>query len=165
MRVTISSELMPTLHTSTYEAHSKMKTSFLPILSKNIVGFESQARSVTIGVEAAIEQAINDDEIILIEGVHLTPGLFGDEITNNSRVIFIHLNLEDQETHHSRLKIRETKISNRGTSYLDNFEAIREIQKYLKEQALTAKIPIIDVKDEGKAIISMLDIVWSRILG
>ncbi|MHA2251192.1 MAG: hypothetical protein ACXAD7_12585 [Candidatus Kariarchaeaceae archaeon] len=160
LRVTISSDLMPTLHTSSYIAYNQLDTSFLPALSEPIVGFEEQARSVIVGVEAAIEQTIKDNEILIIEGVHLIPGLIRKKITKNQGTIAFQLVLNDEEAHHSRLRRRESKLQNRGTHYSKYFDEIREIQSYLIEQASNNNIPIIDVDNDQKALLKIINSVW-----
>jgi 2-phosphoglycerate kinase len=163
LRVTISSpDLMPTLHTSSYIAYSKLDTTFLPALSKPIVGFEEQARSVIVGVEAAIEQALKDNEMLIIEGVHLIPGLIRRKMMKNRGTIAFQLVLEDEESHHSRLHRRESKLKHRGTNYSKFFEEIREIQSYLIEQAKNNHIPIIEVDNDEKALLKIINTVWDN---
>jgi 2-phosphoglycerate kinase len=162
MRVTVSDDLIPTLHVSSYLAHSKLDTSFLPALSRHIVGFEQQARSVSVGVEATIEQAIDNDEILLIEGVHLVPGLLKKKYQKDPRIIHIQLVLSSKKTHKSRLKQREKQHDHRGTTYSKYFKEIREIQDYLIQQAENNKITIIDVKSED-ALLEILNTIWIRV--
>ncbi|OLS28444.1 MAG: 2-phosphoglycerate kinase [Candidatus Heimdallarchaeota archaeon LC_2] len=165
MRVTISPTLMPSLHTSSYIAYKKMDTSFLPALSQPIVGFEEQARSVVVGVEAAIEQAIDDNEILIIEGVHLVPGLIKKKIMKKEAVIEFQLILKDEEVHRSRLKRRESKKTLRATQYSKHIDEIREIQEYLIEQANTNNVKLINVDDDEEALQEMINYIWeSRII-
>ncbi len=164
LRVTLSHDLMPTLHTSTYVAHEKLNTSFLPSLSKALVGFEEQVRTVLVGVEAAIQQAILDDEIILIEGVHLVPGLLRKEVIDDPRVVFLQLVLENEEKHHSRLSRREKKADGRGIKYLEHFEDIRMIQDYLVQHAEEEKIPLVDIAKNAKASTTIINLIWEIVL-
>lgn len=165
LRVTLSHDLMPTLHTSSYVAFEKLNTSFLPSLSPALVGFEEQVRTVLVGVEAAIQQAILEDEIILIEGVHLVPGLLRKEVINDPRVVFLQLVLENEEKHHSRLSKREKKDSEgRGIKYLEHFEEIRLIQEYLIQHADEEKVPLIDVDNNEKASTKIINLIWETVL-
>jgi len=160
MRMAVSPKLMPTLHTSSYVAHLKLDTSFLPALSKSIVGFEEQARSVIVGIEAAIDHAINDNEILVVEGVHLVPGLLKQKFIQNQNVILIQLSLKDENVHRSRLTHRETVQMERGTNYLEYFNEIREIQQYLLDLALKNEVPIVEVDSMDEAIINIINLVW-----
>ncbi|MCE7737011.1 MAG: hypothetical protein GPJ54_19150 [Candidatus Heimdallarchaeota archaeon] len=160
MRVTISENLMPSLHTSSYTAYTKLDTSFLPALSQSLVGFEEQARSVTVGVEAAIEQTIDDGEILIIEGVHLVPGLIKKKMIKHDAVIEFQMVLKDEEAHRSRLARRESKKSERATTYSEHFKEIREIQDYLIEQAQSNDIPIVDASDDEQALQVIINHIW-----
>lgn len=160
LRVTISKDLMPSLHTSSYIAYEQLDTSFMPALAESIVGFEEQARFVVVGIEAAIERAIDDNELMVIEGVHLVPGLIKSQIVKNDCVLQIQLHLEDENIHRSRLKRREGKSHNRGTSYSQYFDNIREIQQYLHDQAIKHDIPIITVDDDEKALALIMKQIW-----
>ncbi|MHA2274831.1 MAG: hypothetical protein ACXAC2_03655, partial [Candidatus Kariarchaeaceae archaeon] len=137
-----------------------LDTSFLPALSQPLVGFEEQARSVVVGVEAAIEQTIEDNEILIIEGVHLVPGLIKRKMIRHDSVIEFQLVLQDEKIHKSRLARRESKKSDRATLYSEHFLEIREIQKYLIEQAEVNDVPIIDVVDDEIALQNMINIIW-----
>ncbi len=164
LRVTLSHDLMPTLHTSSYVAYEKLNTSFLPSLSQSLVGFEEQVRTVLVGVEAAIQQAILDDEIILIEGVHLVPGLLRKEVIDDPRVVFLQLFLENEEKHHSRLSRREKKAEGRGIKYLEHFDDIRLIQEYLVQHAEEENVPIIDIANNEKASTKIINLIWEIVL-
>lgn len=160
MRVTISENLMPSLHTSSYIAYTKLDTSFLPALSQSLVGFEEQARSVIVGVEAAIEQTIDDGEILIIEGVHLVPGLIKKKMIRHDAVIELQMVLKDEEVHRSRLARRESKKSDRATTYSKHFKEIREIQDYLIEQAHSNNVPIIDASNDEHALQVIINHIW-----
>jgi len=160
MRVTISKDIMPALHASSYIAHQTLDTTFLPAMAESVVGFEEQARSVIVGIQAGIEQAINDNEIHIMEGIHLVPGLISKKIMHHPNVIAFQLVLNDEQTHQSRLNIRETKQKYRGTNYSEFFEEIREIQGYLIRQAEINKVEIVDVEDIEKALLFIINRVW-----
>ena len=160
LRVTISADLLPTLHTSSYMAHLKLDTSFLPAKSETVIGFEAQARAVTVSVESSIEQVIQDDEIIIIEGVHLVPGILKKNLVENDTVIFIMLTLQNEDAHHSRLTIRESRVESRSEKYLAHFDNIRKIQSYLMNQAEQNKVPIVDIEINEDALNLIINMIW-----
>ncbi|MCY3414096.1 MAG: hypothetical protein INQ03_20800 [Candidatus Heimdallarchaeota archaeon] len=160
LRVTISEALMPTLHASSYMAHRKLDTSFLPATSKSVLGFEEQARAVTVGIESAIEQALQDEEVLIIEGVHLVPGILKQKILKHKSVVFFMLSLKNEEVHRERLKIRETKVEARGEHYLKYFSNIRKIHDYLITRAEKNNIKIIDIEDDEEALTEIINSVW-----
>lgn len=160
LRVTISPDLLPTLHTSSYMAHEKLDTSFLPAKSETVIGFEAQARSVAVSIESAIEQAIQDDEIVIIEGVHLVPGILKKNLVENDTVIFIMLSLQNEDTHRSRLTIRESRVESRSEQYLAHFENIRKIQEYLLDQAEHNNVEIVDIERNEDALNLIINMIW-----
>ncbi len=161
LRVTLSKNLMPTLHESSYRAHRALDTSFLPAKSRAVLGFEAQSRQVAVGIESAIEQAIRDDEILIIEGVHLVPGILKKKIIENKAVFFLMLTLSDEETHRSRLTIREAKGDSRSEAYLKYIINMRKIQEYLIEQAQHNNVKIIDIENDEEAILNIINSVWN----
>lgn len=160
LRVTISRNLMPTLHESSYRAHRSLDTSFLPATSRAVLGFETQARQVTVGIESAIEQAIQDNEILIIEGVHLIPGIIKQKIIDNKAVAFFMLTLQNEDIHISRLKNREAKVESRSENYLKYIINMRKIQDYLMEQANKNNVKIIDIENDEKALLEIINSVW-----
>ena len=161
MRKVLSSELIPELHKSSYEAgiHSKhyLSPKFNPIIS----GYSEQSKIVIVGVEALIKRAIYEGQNLIIEGVHLSPEFISEEILNHPNVIVIMLNLEDEKKHRNRIRIRAQHISMRrpAEKYLSNFENIRLIQKYLKEQARITGIKTIENIDREETIKKLTEIV------
>ena len=165
LRQTISSKLIPEIHSSSYEAYKYLKPNLNPILRQSIVGYEEQTRHIIVGVEAAIQSALYSRQNTIIEGVHLAPNIFKPEILNEPHVIMILLYLEAEEEHLRRIKSRGSKVSQRGSNrYLEAFKEIRDIQTYLVEEAAKAKITMIETSDSSIALKKMMDIIWERIL-
>ncbi|MDH5647503.1 MAG: hypothetical protein OEZ01_15950, partial [Candidatus Heimdallarchaeota archaeon] len=100
------------------------------------------------------------NEILVVEGVHLVPGLLKQKFIQNQNVILIQLSLKDENVHRSRLTHRETVQMERGTNYLEYFNEIREIQQYLLDLALKNEVPIVEVDSMDEAIINIINLVW-----
>lgn len=75
MRVMLSDDLVPTLHVSSFEAHSRLSRPVQDGADPVIEGFLEQSRTVIVGVRAAIERAIAEGTSTVIDGVSLVPGL------------------------------------------------------------------------------------------
>ena len=165
LRQTISSKLIPEIHSSSYEAYKYLKSTLKPKLKESIVGYEEQSRHVIVGVEAVIESALYSRENTVIEGVHLAPNILNPEVLNEPHVIMILLYLEEEKEHSRRIESRGSRIEKRGAeSFIDAFLEIRDIQTYLVEEATKTKIPIIETTDGSKTITKIMDIIWERIL-
>ena len=76
MRVMVSNDLVPTLHVSSFEAHSRLVSDVREGLDPVIEGFLEQSRTVAVGVRAVIERAITEGTNTALDGVSLVPGLF-----------------------------------------------------------------------------------------
>src|SRR5207302_4001917 len=71
MRAFFSHEFMPTIHYSSFEAGQGVPDADDPLVS----GFLDQSRNVLVGVRAAIERALHVGWSMVLEGLHLVPGL------------------------------------------------------------------------------------------
>ena len=73
MRAFFSREFMPTIHYSSFEAGQAVDDDVTG--DPTIVGFVDQCRHVCVGVEAAIHRSLTEGWSMVLEGVHLVPGL------------------------------------------------------------------------------------------
>ena len=96
LRAAISKETCPTLHTSAILACDMAP----PGADKNIWGFIRQAEDVKPGIEAVIKRHLKENTSLVMEGIHLVPGII--ENTNPESVIKIVLTA-DEATHKTRL--------------------------------------------------------------
>ncbi|MBY9002030.1 MAG: hypothetical protein KGD64_14015 [Candidatus Heimdallarchaeota archaeon] len=165
LRQTISSKLIPELHSSSYEAYKFLKPKLNPILRQSIVGYEEQCRHIIVGVESAIQTALYSRENSIIEGVHLAPNILNPSVLTEPHVKMILLYLEDEEEHKRRILARGTQVELRKADrYMTALTEIRNIQTYLVEEATKAKIPIIETSESGRAVNKIMDKIWDRIV-
>src|SRR5215831_12216185 len=76
MRALFSSELMPTVHYSSFDAELALtKAEEEEAGDAVLLGFLDQTRNVLVGVEAAVERALAEGWSTVLEGVHLVPGM------------------------------------------------------------------------------------------
>lgn len=149
MRVMVSDDLVPTLHVSSFEAHSRLVSEVREGLDPVIEGFLEQSRTVAVGVRAVIERAITEGTNTALDGVSLVPGLFNlAEWRDRAHVFFLLAADEDRESLHDHLVARAhgggTRASDR---YMQNFTEIFRIQEDLLERAEQFGIPVVDVQD------------------
>ena len=71
MRAFFSHEFMPSIHYSSFEAAIAVPDADDPL----VAGFLEQSRQVLVGVRASIERALQEGWSMVLEGVHLVPGL------------------------------------------------------------------------------------------
>jgi 2-phosphoglycerate kinase len=149
MRVMLSDDLVPTLHVSSFEAHTRLISEVREGLDPVIEGFHEQSRTVLVGVRAVIERAIAEGTSTVLDGVSLVPGLFDvSEWRDRAHIFFLLAADEDRESLHGHLVARASGRGTRATErYVRNFQEIFTIQEDLLERAETASVPVVDVQD------------------
>jgi 2-phosphoglycerate kinase len=164
MRSMFSGEMMPTLYTSSFEAATALREPPGRPADPVIVGFREQTAAVAVGVRALIERAAVEGTSVIIEGAHLVPG-FLDVAMFAERVVPVPLvvTVEEEELHRSHFAARSADSSARPFErYLDNFENIRRVQRYIKSQALSHGWPIVQSYNLDQTIGAVIDLVVER---
>ena len=154
MRVMLSDDLVPTLHVSSFEAHTRLQSEVREGLDPVIEGFLEQSRTVCVGVRAVIERAITEGTSTVLDGVSLVPGFFDvSEWQDRAHVFFLLAADEDRESLHGHLLARGHGRGARASArYVNNFQEIFTIQENLLQRAAQFSVPIVDVQDlEGAA--------------
>lgn len=149
MRKTMSSDLLPELHESTFQTHRAVQSH--PIISNVIMGFERQCRLVSVGVDAIRERCEKEGTSSVVEGIHLVPGYY----KKPSLVLPFVLHLEDLHEHRDRIHNRSYGTLRKADRYLDHLENIKSIQSYIKLKAKEHDVPVI----ENNSIDETVDII------
>lgn len=165
MRVMLSDDLVPTLHVSSFEAHSRLTTEVLPGRDPVIEGFLEQSRTVSVGVRAVIERAIIEGTSIVLDGVSIVPGLFDvSDWQDRAHVFFLLAADEDRESLHGHLVARAHGKGLRASErYVRNFQEIFKIQEDLLERAEAFSVPVVDVQDLDGAVRKVVKHVVGRL--
>ena len=161
MRMMVPQRLMPVLHTSSFNA---WKT--LPIQDKKerdwdqlvAEGYSSQAELLAVPCEAILQRAEEENVPIILEGVHVHPGLL-ERTPDSSEVIMVYVMMAVLKSKKlkPRLVGRGIKEPQRGTEkYLDSLDAIWSLQSYLLSEADRCDVPIITAEDKEKALLQII---------
>ncbi len=162
MRAMVSRELMPSLHASSFEAGARLREP--PGRDAAIVGFREQTAAVAVGLDALIERAAMEGTSIILEGAHIVPG-FLDLARWQDRILAVPviLTVEDDDVHRSHFIARWADQAGRPAArYLEGFENIRRIQRYVKSQALAHGVPVIPNYDFDRSIGALIDLVMEK---
>ncbi len=164
MRAMLTSKLMPTLYTSSFNADSALREPPPRPADKVIVGFREQTAAVSVGVQALIKRAVVEGTSAVIEGAHVVPGFFDlDPYEGKVLAVPVVVTVEDEDLHRSHFVARSTDSSARPMDrYVTGFANIRRVQKYIKSQALTHGIPIIPNYSLDQALSNLIDLVVER---
>ena len=114
MRSMLSPELMPTLHTSSFQADKALREPPSKAADALILGFREQTAAVSVGINALIERAAMEGTSIIIEGAHVVPGFF-DLQTHADRILAVPfvIGVEDEERHLTHFASREEAVAAR----------------------------------------------------
>jgi 2-phosphoglycerate kinase len=160
MRAFFSEEFMPTIHYSSFEAgRAAREDDENPVLN----GFLDQTRNVLVGMGAVIERALSERWSIVLEGVHLVPGLLPP--IEGALTIHCVLQIENREAHAAHFWIRDaTSVGLRPVQrYLDALDDIRLIQRAIVDRAHRHEVPVIENRNIEHTITSVMDLVLSSV--
>ena len=148
MRSFFTPEAMPSVHTSSFEAE--------PLLE----GFLEQTRNVVVGVEGAIERALTEGWSMVLEGVHLVPGMVPERI-DGAVVVHVVLGIDTEDVHRTHFHVRDTTTGGLRAmdKYLSQLDAIRRLQDYIVERAIANGVPVIESSNPERATASVLELV------
>jgi 2-phosphoglycerate kinase len=148
MRAFFSREFMPTIHHSSFEGE--------PL----VPSFLEQSRNVLVGVRASLERALQEGWSIVLEGVHLVPGLVPLEL-EGALVTGCVLRISDETAHAQHFFTREAGTQRPMGKYLDRFDAIRRLQDLIVERAEATGTPVIENENAERATAAVAELVLS----
>jgi len=164
LRAFFSRAFMPTVHYSSFEAGLALtKAEEEETGDPRLLGFLDQTRNVLVGVDAAIERALREGRSLVLEGVHLVPGMLATE-RENALVTHCVVAIPDEAVHRSHFWVRDTSTDGLRPldRYLDGLPEIRLIQEALLERARRFDIPIVENSSIDEAVGAVLDLVLTQ---
>jgi 2-phosphoglycerate kinase len=164
MRAFFSEEFMPSVHYSSFEARLALtRAEEEESGDAAILGFLDQTRNVLVGVHAALERAATEHWSLVLEGVHLVPGMVSTMFPG-AFVVQCIVAIEDENLHRSHFWVREyaTEGLRPLDKYLESLPQIRQIQEYLVERAHRYDVPVIVNDTLDRAIGDVMDLVLRR---
>jgi len=156
MRAFLSPQFMPSIHRSSFDLPEEDEL-------RDVLGaFVDQTDNVLIGVRAVIDRALQEGWSLVLEGVHLVPGMLPK--VENALVVHCVLAIEDEETHAAHFWVRDASSDGLRPvqKYLDAFPDIRLVQEFVVEQAQRASVPIVENSSIELSIATVMELVLSR---
>ena len=159
MRALFSPELMPTIHHSSFEAGMPLHSAEEEEVDPLIHGFLDQTRHVLIGVKAAVDRALEEGWSMVLEGVHLVPGMLPP--IENALVVQCVMAIGSEESHASHFWIRDQTSDGMRPldKYMEKLSDIRYLQDYICERARDENVPVIDNREREKSIAAVMELV------
>jgi len=156
MRAFLSRRFMPSIHRSSFDIPDEDEL-------RDVLGaFVDQTHNVLIGVRAVIERALQEGWSLVLEGVHLVPGMLPK--VEGALVVHCVLAIENEEMHAAHFWVRD--VSSDGLrpvqKYLDALPDIRLVQEFVVEQAHRAGVPVVENSSIELSIATVMELVLSR---
>ena len=145
MRLTLAPELMPAIHVSSFQAHEVIDT-LDPVMDPVIAGYREQARTVAVGVRAIMSRCIEENTSVIIDGVHLLPGILDlSEYEDRAFLAPLCLSIPDRDMFEERFQQRAVREPERfPKKYVGHLKQILQIQDHILERTAREDIPVID---------------------
>jgi 2-phosphoglycerate kinase len=155
MRAFFSNDFMPSIHQSSFEAGDAFPDADDPLE----FGFLQQARNVNVGVRASSERAFHEGWSLVLEGVHLVPGMLPR--IDGALVVQCVLAIEDEEEHSTHFMVRDAGLDGLRphAKYIERLDDIRRVQDHIVRRARRHRVPVITNTDMRSAIDAVLELV------
>jgi 2-phosphoglycerate kinase len=125
--------------------------------------FERQAQQVLVGVRATIERAAREGMSLIVEGIHLWPGLVDLRAVPDSLVVHVLLTVGERDDHEKRFAVRAEESRRPAARYDDGLEAIRALQEDAVVAARRIGVPVIENGQEDTTVRRVLDLVFAAV--
>jgi len=155
MRAFFSHEFMPSIHYSSFEAGLAVPDADDPL----VAGFLEQSRQVMVGVRASLDRALQEGWSMVLEGVHLVPGLLPslEGVLGSASV----LQISDETAHAQHFFSRESGEQRPMAKYLDRFDEIRRLQRCIVGRAEREGVSVIENESADRATNAVAELVLS----
>jgi 2-phosphoglycerate kinase len=149
MRAFFSYEEMPAIHTSSFEAGAAVEGDDDPL----IAGFVEQSRHVCVGVDAAMRRSLTEGWSMVLEGVHLVPGMVPSSL-EGALILHVIIEIANEDAHRMHFHVRDTATGGVRAmdKYLGRIDDIRRIQSFLVERAQRESVEVIENANVERAI-------------
>jgi len=156
MRAFFSHEFMPAIHYSSFEAGLAVPDADDPLVS----GFLEQSRNVLVGARASLERALQEGWSMVLEGVHLVPGMLPYEL-EGALLVHVVIEIADEDVHRVHFHVRDAATGGIRAmdKYLDRIDDIRRLQTYIASRARRQQVPVIENANVERTIDRVIELV------
>ena len=165
LRSALSAEMFPTLSVSSFEADTAVRQPIPHSGDRLIIGFREQAAAVAVGCQALIARAIEERTDMILEGAHLVPGFLESVESDEAVIVPILVTIDDEKLHKTHFYYRSRDTRHRPSDrYINSFNKIRKIQKYMISSALMRGVPVVPHYDLDASLSQIIDRVIAKAL-
>jgi 2-phosphoglycerate kinase len=165
MRMMFSRDLLPAIHYSSYEAWKDRVHLGEDKAEAVVEAFKEQSERVLVGVRAMVGRAIEENFSLVIEGVHLVPGLMDlDPFEKGAYLVHLVISTLNRDSYLDRFPSRQREAAGRSVHrYRKNFENILLIQDYVLEMAEHYDTPTVENIELDKSVSAALMVITSEL--
>ncbi|HVS84229.1 MAG TPA: AAA family ATPase [Gaiellaceae bacterium] len=145
LRSSYPPEQMPSIHASSFEAGDVFPDADDPLA----FGFLQQSRDVL----HELRPALASGESLVLEGVHVVPGLV--DAPDGAVVVQCVLAIPDEQEHERNFHARDAATERPRSRYLGRFREIRRLHELLVERARQEGVPVL-ANDDPERIADVL---------
>jgi 2-phosphoglycerate kinase len=153
LRAVVREADMPVIHRSSFDAGEG---------DLLVDGFVEQSAYVLIGVNATIRRALQERWSMVVEGVHLVPGMLS---VSKLDAVVVHcvLAIENEEEHAAHFWIRDATSQGLRPveKYLERLGDIRRLQDHIVERARETCVPVIANANVERATGAVIELVFA----
>jgi 2-phosphoglycerate kinase len=162
MRALFSPEFLPSVHYSSFEAGEALPAAEKEAGDALLLGFMDQTRHVLVGVQASVDRALEEGWSMVLEGIHLVPGMMRP--IQGALVVHVVMAIEDENVHEQHFAIRDaaTLGVRPHDKYLERLADIRHIQDFILDEADRSDVPVIQNGSIEQAIGAVIELVLER---
>ncbi len=168
MRQIVPESLAAILHASSFEAHAALRAPVPDDHDEVIVAFRQQAEVVATGIRGLVNRAVTEGTDLVVEGVHVVPQLFDEDLPQwRDRAIVVQamLGVSEPEVHQAHFLTRlERSVGRMPQRYLDSFEEIRRIERYLRRAAERAGTQIVEVAQLDDTVQTVVGMIVDEVI-
>jgi len=124
---------------------------------------------VNVGVLAVLDRAIKERTSLVVEGVHIVPGMLAatgaQERSDEALLLSLVVAVTDPNLHRSHFLVREQETSGRRAlaRYLKGFEEIRKIQELILDRAEADGTLVVDNVSIDDTVGTVVDALYGLI--
>jgi 2-phosphoglycerate kinase len=161
LRTSFSHAVLPAVHYSSFEASAAVALNPGRNGDNDLAGFARQAEAVAAGVEAILERALKESVGLIVEGVHLVPGMLPAEVKRRAVLVEALIAVDGRQQHQAHFSQRgSTRPAER---YLRSLPQIRKLQDFLVERGRAHGVPVVENASLDQTLAEVMELVLEAV--
>jgi 2-phosphoglycerate kinase len=161
LRTSFSHAVLPAVHYSSFEASAAVALNPGSNGDDDLAGFARQAEAVAAGVEAILERALRESVGVIIEGVHLVPGMLPPDLHRRAILVEAMIAVEGREQHRAHFSQRRGQRP--ADRYVRSLPQIRKLQGFLVDRARIHGVAVLENSNLDRTLAQVMDLVLDAV--